>query len=117
MKSFKTNPKQQHHDKNTTPCLRVHRHYQWVGQCSTCQIPSDSLALWLKADDGVVTNGNVTQWNDNSGNGRDAVAMLGTYPTLVNNELCGQPVIRFNGNNGIPQSSRHSLKKEVPCLL
>lgn len=72
----------------------------WVRPASA-QLPTNSLELWLKADAGVVTTGtNVTQWTDQSGNNRHAMAAVGN-PQLVDNELCGGPVIRFNGNAGM----------------
>ena len=59
------------------------------------------LGLWLRADLGVVTSGsNVSQWNDLSGNGNNAIQATGGYqPVYVASQLNGQPVLRFNAGN------------------
>jgi hypothetical protein len=68
---------------------------------STVSIPSGvyppAMALWLKADAGVIPDGSgyVSQWNDQSGNDNNFVA--GIPPLLVNNEINGLPVLRFDG--------------------
>ncbi|MDD5522887.1 MAG: DUF2341 domain-containing protein [Kiritimatiellae bacterium] len=61
--------------------------------------PGDGLALWLKADAGVVTNfsGNVVTWLDQSGLKNDAWALLGNGPLYVTNALNGKPVLSFDG--------------------
>jgi hypothetical protein len=59
-------------------------------------LPS-GLALWLKADVGVSTDGSgVTTWADQSGNGRDWTrsGTTGTAPSLVTNVQNGLPVVR-----------------------
>ncbi len=66
--------------------------------------PSDlsNLELWLRADIGVDTSvaGNVTQWNDQSGNNRHAiqtvVAKQPDYHSIGEN---GFPVVHFDGAN------------------
>jgi hypothetical protein len=64
-------------------------------------IPSDGLQLWLKADAGVIINNStVSRWIDQSGNGNDLVEYnTSRQPIIVNNELNGLPVIRFDGDN------------------
>jgi len=64
-------------------------------------VPTASLQLWLKADAGVDTlNGTVSRWHDQSGNGNDAIeSVTSRQPVLVNNELNGKPVLRFDGEN------------------
>ena len=64
-------------------------------------IPSSGLQLWLKSDTGVVLNGSsVNTWQDQSGNGNDAIqSNANRQPLFVNNELSGKPVIRFDGSN------------------
>jgi hypothetical protein len=59
------------------------------------------LALWLKADAGVVTNGSaVTQWNDQTSSGNNAgQGNANDQPTLVPNALNGHAVVRFNGSS------------------
>jgi hypothetical protein len=66
--------------------------------------PSDvsycgSLQLWLRADVGVtISGGQVTQWRDQSGNGRHASQdTVLRQPLLVNDALNGLPVLRFSG--------------------
>jgi hypothetical protein len=58
------------------------------------------LALWLKADAGVVADGSgfVSEWDDQSGNANHATQTTGdSMPTLVTNGFNGKPVIRFDG--------------------
>ena len=67
---------------------------------AVAQIPNDSLSLWLRSDTGVVTNftgSGVTVWNDISGHNRNAISVSPAYPQIIQNEICGKPVIRFNG--------------------
>src|SRR5690349_13924427 len=62
--------------------------------------PATGLALWVKADAGVVTNssGAVTLWEDQSPNGLDAVPPEDAKaPKLVLNAVNNKPVIRFDG--------------------
>ena len=69
------------------------------------------LKLWLKADEGVVTNGqpaagiaspgNVVSWNDSSGNGHTATSVGGAggpsdAPDLYLTGLNGLPVVHFH---------------------
>jgi hypothetical protein len=63
--------------------------------------PTSGLALWLKADTGVVTNGTaVTQWKDQTVNGNIASqANTSDQPALVPNTLNGHAVVRFNGSS------------------
>jgi len=80
------------------------------------QIPTDSLSLWLRADIGVTTSGtDVTQWDDQSGNSRNAVAS--GLPQLIPNELCGKPVIRFNGAEGFVTPSFQTFANKRGSLF
>ncbi|MEM7394269.1 MAG: hypothetical protein AAF492_18170, partial [Verrucomicrobiota bacterium] len=69
--------------------------------------PSDlgGLQLWLKADDGALTNGSggVTNWLDRSGNAYHMSNVSG-MPTFMTNVVGGLPGLRFNGNTSILQS-------------
>ena len=66
--------------------------------------------LWLSADNAVYSNAgitpaanthNVAQWNDRSGNGRNAShATAGERPNYQTGVLNGLPVIRFTAANG-----------------
>jgi len=55
--------------------------------------------MWLKADDGVVTNGtSVTDWQDRSGTGND-VTWANDKPTYISSWRNGKPAVYFNGND------------------
>lgn len=62
-------------------------------------IPTSGLAFWVKADAGVSLNGSaVTQWSDQSGNGRHATqSTTSSQPILVANGLGGKPALQFDG--------------------
>lgn len=82
------------------------------------QIPSDSLSLWLRSDSGVVlSSSNVVQWNDQSGNDRNAITTLGN-PQFVTNEICGNPVIRFDGStNGMKTPAFETFLDKRGCIF
>jgi hypothetical protein len=66
--------------------------------------PADiTTALWLDAADAdTITRdvSNVIQWDDKSGNGRNATqGTSGNQPTYQTNVLNGLPVVRFDGSN------------------
>lgn len=63
-------------------------------------VPSTGLAAWYNAENGVTTDGsgNVTAWQDLTGNGNDAVAGSNA-PELVAGSLEGKPVIHFEGGS------------------
>ena len=65
------------------------------------QIPTNGLQLWLKSDTGVILNGSsVSTWQDQSGNGNDAIQPnVNRQPLFVDNELNGKPILRFDGSN------------------
>ncbi|EEF61560.1 LamG-like jellyroll fold domain-containing protein [Pedosphaera parvula] len=71
---------------------------QTISPASTLVMPAN-MALWLRADSGVVSDssGNVTEWNDQSPNRNNATQYLGAnyYPVLVPGAMNGQPVVRF----------------------
>ena len=76
------------------------------------QLPTHSLALWLRADSGVVaTGGVVSQWNDVSGHNNNASAPVGSQPTLIADVplLNNKPSVKFNGYtqflSGLPITS------------
>jgi hypothetical protein len=67
-------------------------------------IPLANLKLWLKADAGITKDGSnyVSEWQDFSGNGNNAVQAIGAnQPLFVDNEVNGNAVIRFSGNQVI----------------
>jgi len=66
------------------------------------QMPTDyaGLQMWVKADAGVIVNGamQVEMWTDQSGNNQELVQNSNALkPLLIENELNGLPVIRFDG--------------------
>lgn len=63
-------------------------------------IPRQNLALWLRADRGIVldttSTPTVSQWLDQSGNGRHAAQETkASQPTLISNSTNGKPAVRF----------------------
>jgi hypothetical protein len=64
---------------------------------------TSALAVWLKADAiiGLANGAAVSIWPDLSGNGCNAMQMLGaSQPTYVSNAMNGLPVVRFNSASG-----------------
>lgn len=67
----------------------------------------DGLMLWLAADVGVTADagGQVTGWNDQSGNGNNAAPRAGApsteAPTLAANVVNGKAVLRFDGQDDV----------------
>jgi len=59
------------------------------------------LKLWLEADAGVTESGGlVTDWDDQSGNGNNAVQGDPAHqPTLVSSQINGKPAVYFNGTS------------------
>jgi autotransporter-associated beta strand protein len=68
---------------------------------STISSPTDipGCQLWLRADQGVLTNtsGVVTNWQDQSGRG--VVLTNSGSPAVITNLYNGQPAVRFYGTN------------------
>jgi hypothetical protein len=63
-------------------------------------LPLPALALWLKADAGVLqgsSNMPVNVWADQSGNANDAIAVVS--PAWVPNAIGDRPVIHFDGGS------------------
>jgi hypothetical protein len=63
-----------------------------------------STALWLDAaDSGTITQsgGAVTQWNDKSGNGRNATASSTERPTYSATPFNSKPGLTFNGTSNV----------------
>jgi hypothetical protein len=83
------------------------------------QIPAGNIDLWLRSDAGVQTSGaSVTQWDDQSGNGRHATHSFGVPPVFVANQVNGLPVIRFNGsNNGLATPAFTAFPNKRGCLF
>jgi hypothetical protein len=62
-------------------------------------IPTEGLLLWLRADRGVMQEGEfATIWEDQSGNGFDAIQTSSNVrPRLVSAGIGGQPSLEFDG--------------------
>lgn len=70
-----------------------------AGGSSTLPISDNGLALWLRADLGVMeANGGVQTWLDQSGQKMDAVASAANVmPKLTKDTLSGLPTLEFDG--------------------
>lgn len=71
---------------------------------SNPHIPKNGLKLWLRADVGVVTSpsGKVSQWTNQSESEINAtMSKEERQPSLVDNGLNSQPVIRFEGQQSL----------------
>lgn len=110
---------------NTSYCFRIVESdgtlldsYSTIPEITTAAAPvwpiapgwvSTDLNLWLKSNAGTSTttnNANLTTWNDQSWNGKNATAV--TAPTFRNNttdNLNFYPTVNFNGSN---QSMRNT---------
>jgi len=58
------------------------------------------LALWLRADDAVLSGSNVSTWPDRSGRGFTATVFSGT-PTYGATDMNGHPAVKFNGSSSM----------------
>jgi len=71
---------------------------------STYSLPiRTNLTMWYDASvpSSITLSGSsVTQWNDLSGNGRNATGSSGSYPTYLANGLNGRGVIDFGPSSG-----------------
>jgi hypothetical protein len=69
-------------------------------------------ALWLSD-----TGSNAAQWDDISGNGRNATQPTGVQqPAIVTNAQNGRQVRRFDGSNDLMSLSNSNLVRNVPAL-
>lgn len=65
-------------------------------------IPADSLTMWLSAGNGIQigSGSSITNWYDASGNANSATQSSSGYePSIVDNVINGNPVVRFNGTS------------------
>ena len=66
-------------------------------------IPTQGLQQWLRADKGTnfdfVSNSSTGNWQDQSGNGHDAMPALGHQPTLSADSRTCLPTWQFNGSS------------------
>ena len=84
------------------------------------------LIVWLKADAGVLTdgNGNLTQWTDQSVYGHNALTNLAinqysAAPTLATGAANGLPAVNFNGSQilNIPNDPDLAINGDVTICL
>jgi len=77
----------------------------------------DGLAVWLDAADATtltLSGSNVTQWNDKSGNGRNATAGSGTV--TVSSSVNGLPVLSIAGSTSL-NVSNVTLTQSQSCVF
>ncbi|MCS7014304.1 MAG: T9SS type A sorting domain-containing protein, partial [Chloroherpetonaceae bacterium] len=83
---------------------------------------SSTNLLWLRADAGTSTTTNnqpVSQWNDQSGNGRNATQNAAAQqPLYLANAVNNRPALRFDGTNDILLlTGSNSISNQVGTLL
>lgn len=90
----------------TLPALHAFTQGTGPGGCGT----SANNVLWLNANKGVsVTSGQVTQWNDQSGNGNHALPAAATNrPAYVTGSVNGNASLGFDGTNDELQVAHHA---------
>ena len=74
---------------------------------NTCNGPggvASDITLWLRADTGIVDDGSVAIWQDQSGNNKHATRTLGS-PTKSSNNMNYHPTIIFDGSSGFDTDS------------
>ena len=79
---------------------------------------TSGLAAWFNSDVGVTTSsGNVTQWNDQSGNGYNVTQTVGpNAPGIGQDADSGLPVVTFNGNQLLTTSAQVSGLDDVTII-
>ena len=88
----------QYHNQPYSPYSAIAQATTWT---NGTPLPIGSMALWLRADAGIVTNasGQVSCWVDQSGGVNNATqSASGAQPLWVPGALGGQPVVHFNGS-------------------
>ena len=66
--------------------------------------PFLGLSTWLRADSGVLKDGNnaISDWADSTGNGNDGTQnVTSAQPLYVANVINGKPVVRFDGSASV----------------
>ncbi|MBS1621026.1 MAG: hypothetical protein JST10_01175 [Bacteroidetes bacterium] len=81
----------------------------WNVEKLCCQVPGNSLALWLKTDTRIIFSQNkIIAWQDQSGNKNDATVKSTVAPEYLDDQLNGYPVLRFDGKDMTMETS-HKL--------
>jgi len=81
---------------------------------------ADEISLWLRPDEGVTTgsNGAVSTWADQSGNGNDATQTnSGERPAYGSTAINGIDVVTFDGTDDFLRSNVASLPNSTNTLL
>ncbi len=85
---------------------------------AACQPPQANLALWLRADSGVLggdgqparSGGAAAAWRDQAGGKREAVQPdASKQPVYVAQGIGGLPALRFDGSNDLLTSDKDNL--------
>ncbi len=72
----------------------------YVIEPASSLVPRDGLAMWLRADVGVIESvGKAIAWNDQSGQENGVANDSSSAPIKYPNAMGVHPVIRFNGSN------------------
>jgi hypothetical protein len=86
-------------------------------------LPSN-LALWLRADSGVVTDtpGSVNEWDDQSANTNNAFqfSQSGRLPALATGAISGFPAVRFDGASNyldVPSSPTLAMNGDMTIYV
>jgi hypothetical protein len=107
-------------DMNTVNCYLSAKYGLYVNNCTYTPPQYSSLAVWLKADVGVVKDASnkVTSWTDQSGNGYNAEVTIGTsQPTYVPVSKNNLPSVYFDGNDTMFfQGSALNMTANVPGI-
>ena len=76
-----------------------------------------SVKAWYRADLGITIATGVSQWNDQSGNGRHLIQSTGSkQPTLVTASF-GLPAVRFDGSNDYMFTSAFGLGQPFTVFI
>lgn len=91
---------------------------QYVSGPGSRNLKKDGLKLdisYLSLGPTYASNGgNVSQWNDKSGNGNNAVYAFGNYATRQDNQINSNTIVRFNGGTMVsPLALSLSGKREM----
>jgi len=80
----------------------------------------NGLQLWLRADNGAITNGStlVSKWLDVAGTGRSFdQATTSKQPNFVANEIQGLPAVEFTGTQNLKSTSNLNAFTDVSLFV
>jgi hypothetical protein len=88
---------------------------------TTVFLPSSiaGLQFWVRADLGITMDGsnNVSNWADQSGNGRDLTAATTARPLFVTNLINGMPAVRFNGTANVMKTGSFTTAQPLTFFI